>query len=435
MAVCHAPECKTKPSIGFELDLKPISCAKHRTADMINVTRRKCIISKCSEQGTFGYPGLPRGSRCEEHMIEGMILCAPAASRKSIKTKMLQMIPRAEEIRYTCRVEGCEKIAPYWDPYIDYVHLCDDHALMKGEDSPILQILTPCVLFTATISYKTTFRGDYRLVAEIPLSDKILAIKSVATPLEKCMENPYMGADRIIKKQNLRNEAVMAGDKSRKQKKTPGNGLYFQASDEFVIRRDEGGATKPYKIRVFPSTGTAQITGVQMPLVTGDKELRFVLDTISSYLGTDPIEVVDRSVNMLNFKLIVRSPSEGSDNWFISLFKVVTLFRRYLTGDTMQISPPYTVGYVTPASEICSYIYIDFLTPTIKKPTRRTRVKVYTKRKISIFAAPTFEIARDLTIYLDRMFVAYPEILVDISYRVNITEPLSERDAELVKIF
>ncbi len=405
---------------------------------MINVTRKKCATSKCDELGSFGFPGLPRGSRCEAHSLPGMVAAPLPNQRKSIKTKNTAQAAKPKEEIYYCRIEGCGRQAPYWDPYVDYAHLCEEHALITDDGRcPRLQLLTPPVLFTATVSYKTNFRGDYAVIAEIPLTEKILAIKSVATPLEKCMDNPYMGADRIIKKQNLRNEAVMVGDKSRKQKKTPGNGLYFQACDEFVVVRTGNEGSNPYKIRVFPSTGTSQITGVQMPLVSGDKELRFVLDTISDYLGAPPIEVQERSVNMLNFKLTVKAPPMGDPAlWVVHLYRLTTLFHGYLTGTPMEIIPPHPVVSVTTPSEACSFVYVDFGTPIEKKLSRKTRVKVYTKRKISVFAAPTFEIASEIVRYMDSILYLHRDsLLVDISYRTAPSEPLDAKNEALVQMF
>ncbi len=444
MPKCRANGCEVRASIGMERDLIALTCAKHRERDMVNVVRRQCSGRKdgraCKEPPIKGYEGCPRATRCEEHVLESMVMIIPMR-RKAIKnsSKVFEEPPPSSAIFggiKPCRYPGCREDGKYHDPYAEGFYLCEEHALADpSNDYPKLAILTPCILITSTIAYKTSLRGDFNVIAQMETSDKVLAVKSVAIDIDKCHDNPYMGAQRIIRKQTARNEAVIAGDTSRKQKTTPGNGLYFHASVEFVIQREEhklDRRVRPYKVRLYPSTGTAQITGVQLPLETGERELQYVLDIVASFLGIEPISIQSRSINMMNFKHAVR----GKPDEEVRLYTVASVFSR-LVYDPSEAPPPFPFHSVTDPSEASAYIYVRFSTPTEKNSRRYTTFKIYTKKKITIFAAPTFEIAASLTVYMDSIFEAHrSEFIVDLSYRTQRPPiPLTEEQVRIVNSF
>ncbi|CAN0294170.1 unnamed protein product [Ascophyllum nodosum] len=63
--------CKSNPSFGFEGG-KRISCARHRTKEMVNLNSVRCQGVECNRIPNFGLPGHSPSS-CASHRSEGMV--------------------------------------------------------------------------------------------------------------------------------------------------------------------------------------------------------------------------------------------------------------------------------------------------------------------------------------------------------------------------
>ncbi len=246
---------------------------------------------------------------------------------------------------------------------------------------------------TATISYKTSLRSDFKLISNLfKKTDKFVALKSTEIPLSECLSNPYMNAEKIIKKR--RNKAKL----NKKTKHRQGNGLYFHSSVEFVTIRDEPN-TSPYNIRIFPKTGTTQITGVQLPIESGRKELHNVLEYIEKLLNLDEkLTIESESINMLNFGFEI----PGTPNMQLKLHVIAGLFMQ-IQKNELDYVPPKPITFVTDPNEATAYIFIKFHTPTERSDERYTSVKIFTKRRVTMFAAPTFDIASEIHIFVYRV--------------------------------
>jgi hypothetical protein len=168
---------------------------------------------------------------------------------------------------------------------------------------------------------------------------------------------------------------------------------------------------------VYPTTGTAQITGVQLPLITGARELMYVLKRIQMFVGSDIEPVIeDYNINMMNFKYVIR----GLETEEIKLNILARHFTRIMEG-TAQPTPPYPISFTTSPTATTSFIVIRFITPCNSKKVRNTLFKIFTKKKVNVFASPTFEHVVELARYIDRVLSYYwPEIIYDTSRRRQV---------------
>ena len=102
---------------------------------------------------------------------------------------------------------------------------------------------------TSTIAYDSDIRMSYQDLSKYIQSDgvRILAVKSTCIPLQKCLDNPYTKAAKIIKKRE-RNKSKEGANKTKQSRTLSGNTLYFNSSVEFVVR-DKPEDIKYYNIR------------------------------------------------------------------------------------------------------------------------------------------------------------------------------------------
>lgn len=246
---------------------------------------------------------------------------------------------------------------------------------------------------TATLAYKTTLSVHYSEITKNikPPLLNILAIKSNLVSIADCMNNPFMNVE-MIRRRRMRSNRV-----SRKQQ---GTGLFFHSSTEFVVIREgfEGDSNvKPYNIRIFPHTGTVQITGVQYPYSSGRETLRYVLNIIKDKLSLPDIEITHEQINMLNYKFSYIT----TENQLNRLYILSDIFTNIMEGKCDDDErPPFHISFVTSYYEANAHIYVKFDTPNDKRADRCTTVKIFTRMKINIIAAITEEVARRIYEYI-----------------------------------
>lgn len=329
-------------------------------------------------------------------------------------------------------------------PELEPIHV---HGLIKSSQPSMT---------TSTMAYSTNLPqicNCYKKISEMYLSpmhseldpssdtnpNKILCVKSVAIPQEyyTCNEEikMYSGINSIIRRQERIKREVESGITAQKpQRGSKGkNNLYFQASVEFVIKRDESYAdrtVKPYKIRVYPTTGTAQITGVQLPLITGENELMYVLLRIKDFIGSDVTPVIHAyNINMMNFKYIIY----GKETEELKL-KVLASHFTNIMNNNVYPQPPYPITFTTSPAETTSFIFIRFHTPCKSKKERHTSFKIFTKKKVNVFASPNFEYVVELSKYIDTVLLQYwSDIVYDTATR-RIIDVTSFTDKEIETI-
>jgi hypothetical protein len=244
---------------------------------------------------------------------------------------------------------------------------------------------------------------------ELKEDAKILAIKSPDKSIEECLKNKHMNAEKIMKKRTQMS-------KIRKIRTKKGNGLYVEAGIEPVVKRDEVG-TKNYNVRIYPSTGTAQIIGVRHPLSSGRDALEYCLSKISLSTNMPPFKVLSEKINMMNFKFEIL----GQSYELLRLNKISEIFEALIPTSEIPIV------FITNRFECTSHMYIKFHTPLPHDESRCTSLKVYVKRKITMFAAYTYEIATKIHTYFDTIVSQHRnEIMCDTRERPKSKIPVAQ---------
>lgn len=234
----------------------------------------------------------------------------------------------------------------------------------------------------------------------------ILAVKSSAIPLEECLANPYTKAKAILKrKQKKKNKSK--NDISHTTRSTYGNGLYFQSSVEYVVGTPE----KRYNVRISPKGGSIQIQGLNSPIFENSEyHVDYVLKYISDSLNIIKPTKDNRRIIIINSKTSYLSPDK-----YIRLNILSRILNDISTGES-RVTPPFKIIFVTPYTEVESYIMIKFITPIRKKDKyddgRLTSVKIFSGKKINILGAA--EISTSLLIYhfLDEIFSTFKDNII-----------------------
>lgn len=282
--------------------------------------------------------------------------------------------------------------------------------------------LKPLEITTSTIAYDSDIRMSYQDLSKYIHSDgvRILAVKSTCIPLQKCLDNPYTKASKIIKKRE-RNKSKEGANKQKQSRTLSGNTLYFNSSVEFVVR-DNPEDTKYYNIRISPSKGSIQIQGVKPPIFeVANNQIRFILDHISEKMCTEDV------YNLTNCRVIIineKTEIKAEDDVFIRIDELSKIFSNYIaTPEEMEIESPFPILYVDNEFEVGSYIRVKFLTSIDNNPNRKTTVKIFSGRKINILGCPNTEAPTLIYKFLDKIIDSYKN-------RLFLKKNMKEKDID-----
>ena len=109
MTICkyfndNRERCKTYANFNIESEKKPLYCAKHKKADMVDVKHKTCMEEYCKKQPTYNIPGENQALYCAKHKKEGMInVVSKTCIEKDCKTLPYFNIPEEKKGIYCAK--------------------------------------------------------------------------------------------------------------------------------------------------------------------------------------------------------------------------------------------------------------------------------------------------------------------------------------------